>query len=198
MYILSILREAAASAVILIPVFLILWRTRYHDRKRTLLYGVFTLYLCSVYQLVGLPNILLIPYLTFEPNLNLIPLYGILEDLKNAVLNVLLFVPLGFFLPVLWKKYGKFRSTLCFGLAATVLIELLQILTYRATDINDILTNTLGTVIGYFAARIILGRHADRRPSGRWGQEVYFLCILAVFVMFFVQPFLSTLFYSIL
>ena len=127
MYIAGIATEAAASAAILIPVFLILFHTRYRDGKKTVLFGIFTLYLCGIYQLVGLPNILLVPYLAFDPNLNPVPFLGLRESLVNAALNVFLFIPLGFFLPVLWKKYVSFRATLGFGFAATVIIEFLQI-----------------------------------------------------------------------
>ena len=39
------------------------------------------------------------------------------------------------------------------GLAVSLGIELLQIFTFRLTDIDDLITNTAGTVIGYEISR---------------------------------------------
>ena len=39
------------------------------------------------------------------------------------------------------------------GLAVSLGIELLQIFTFRLTDIDDLITNTVGTVIGYEISR---------------------------------------------
>lgn len=39
------------------------------------------------------------------------------------------------------------------GLALSVCIEILQIFTFRLTDIDDLITNTAGTVIGYYISK---------------------------------------------
>lgn len=38
------------------------------------------------------------------------------------------------------------------------MIEILQLFTFRATDIDDIIMNTIGTCVGYGIAKIILGK----------------------------------------
>lgn len=55
-----------------------------------------------------------------------------------------MFVPVGFFLPFLWKKYEDWKQVLLFCTFLTVLIEVDQIFTFRTTDIDDLLTNLLG------------------------------------------------------
>lgn len=84
----------------------------------------------------------------FDPNINLIPFqYGILY---SDYLNILMFIPLGFILPLMWKKYHKFADTVKFGFYLSLFIELSQLFTrFRATDINDLITNTLGVTIGW-------------------------------------------------
>lgn len=64
--------------------------------------------------------------------------------------NIVLFVPLGFFPPVLWERMRKFYKTLGFVLAVMVPVELLQmLLLVGSCDVDDILLNALGASIGY-------------------------------------------------
>ena len=130
-------REAAASALLLLPIFLILRFFRFHSSKTTLLYFFFAVYLSGVYAVVGLPNV---SYIRFDLNLNLIPFVGMLTDLRSTALNIVLFIPLGFFLFLLWKPFHRAANMLLAGFMFSLAIELLQIFTLRATDINDLIT----------------------------------------------------------
>lgn len=186
--------EIFLSAVLLAPVFWLLDRVRFHDRKRTVLYFVFGLYLAAVYSFVGLPTL---QFMRFELNLEWVPFAPMLVDLRNTVLNVVLFVPLGILLPFLWKKYRTWKASILFGFGMSLAIELLQILTYRATDINDLIANTLGTAIGYgiyqFAAHLI----PALKGIGKRKDEVTVVIAAVFLVMFFLQPYLATAFYAI-
>lgn len=64
--------------------------------------------------------------------------------------NVILFVPLGLLIPMVWKYFrGIFRTTII-GFFISVLIEVTQLLTKRGYfDIDDIILNTLGAFCGY-------------------------------------------------
>ena len=186
--------EIAISAALLIPVFWMLNKVRFQNPKETAGYFVFAVYLSAVYLFVGMPTM---QFIRFELSLTLIPFLPMLTDMKNTVLNVSLFVPLGVLLPLLWKRYNTLKNTALFGIALSLSIELLQILTYRATDINDIIANTLGTVLGYLifcmASRAI-------PPVTKFAGEKREMpvIILSVFaVMFFIQPYLATLYYKI-
>ena len=149
------------------------------------MYGLFCLYLSAVFSLVGIPNVL---YVRPEINLNLIPLLGIIDDLSNSLLNVLLFIPLGLFLPVIWLRYRTVKSTVVFGIGLSLVIELLQMLTFRATDVNDLITNTAGTAIGFLLAQPII----CKLPAVEQGKrEAYVLMAVSFGVMFFLHPFLS-------
>ena len=55
--------------------------------------------------------------------------------------------------PAVWKNYRSFKTMFFMGLAVSLGIELLQIFTFRLTDIDDLITNTVGTVIGYEISR---------------------------------------------
>ena len=135
----NILIEAVTSFILLVLAFALLNILRFRNTRRALRYALFGFYLAAVYSIVGLPTV---QFLTFDATLNLIPFIPMKEDLRNSVLNVILFVPLGFFLPYLWNRYRRMGETLLVGFCATLAIELGQLLTYRVTDINDILTKT--------------------------------------------------------
>ena len=69
---------------------------------------------------------------------------------RNIVLNILLFVPLGFLLPLGIRFFRRFWATYLAGLAVTVLIESAQLILERGVaEADDILNNFLGTMIGY-------------------------------------------------
>lgn len=185
--------DVVAAAVVLIPVFLILHWTVYRQNLwKTILYFLFSLYLAAVFSLVGIPNV---KYVRVEMNLNLIPFWGIAEDFRNSVLNILLFVPLGFFLPVLWRKYRRKKDTVVFGFAVSLFIELLQIFTFRATDVNDLITNVMGTLVGFVMADYAIAQCPAVRDAVNEKQtkELYIVCLMVFLTMFFIHPFLSPL-----
>ena len=68
--------------------------------------------------------------------------------------NVLLFVPMGCFLPFVLKK-TKFRHIVSCGFVTSAVIELLQPIVGRSFDIDDLILNTIGTVAGFAVYLII-------------------------------------------
>ncbi len=186
--------DAAIAAVLLIPVFALLNRYYFRNQHRSALYVVFAVYLSGMFAVVGLPDI---RYIRFDLNFNFIPFAYMFSDYLNSLLNVVLFMPLGFFLPVLWKHFKKLHWTLLFGICTSLLIEILQIFTLRATDINDLMTNSVGTLIGWCFGVLLLKAVPSLRPSWRT-QEVYVVCGTVFAVMFFLQPFLADMIFSIL
>lgn len=178
------------GALLLIPVYWILNKICFHNAGKSTLYYLFSCYLSVVYVLVGLPNI---TYIRPELNLNLLPFVGMIEDWKNSILNILLFVPLGVMLPVLWRKFRKLRNTVLLGFGMSLAIELLQILTFRATDVNDLITNTFGAYSGFLCARLLLQKSTRLRCLVDEENTGEFVIVLAAVLlpMFFVYPFLS-------
>ena len=186
--------EILISAIVLIPVFALLNRTMFHNIRKTVLYFVFAVYLAAVYLFVGMPTL---QFMRFEMSLTLVPFLPMIADFKNTILNIILFVPLGIMLPFLWKKYNTLKATAVFGFMMSLSIELLQLFTYRATDINDLIANTLGAVLGYFLFRIISYLVPSVRNVAKRKTEVAAVIVPVILVMFFVQPYLASIFYKI-
>ncbi len=78
--------------------------------------------------------------------------------------NVLAFVPMGLFLPTLWKRCRSFFLMLIVAALFSVAIETLQL--YYAVgsfDVDDILLNTIGGGLGYLIYRMGSGHHEKKR-----------------------------------
>ena len=76
--------------------------------------------------------------------------------MKNILVNLILFLPMGMAVPVLFeKKINKFWKFLLFIIALTLLIEILQFITLMgSSDIDDVILNTIGGCIGYGIIKI--------------------------------------------
>lgn len=102
----------------------------------------------------------------FDPNISLIPFVN--GVLHSDYLNVVMFIPLGFFLPLMWRKYHNGFETIKFSFYLSLFIELSQLFTrFRATDINDLITNTIGAAVGwsvYFVFSKLLLRKIEPIP----------------------------------
>ena len=68
------------------------------------------------------------------------------------IANMLMFVPLGFLMPVLWRQ--KWWQTLLIILTATLCIELIQPFFARSFDVDDIILNFAGGAIGLLLSAV--------------------------------------------
>jgi glycopeptide antibiotics resistance protein len=86
--------------------------------------------------------------------------------ISNLFGNVLAFLPMGFFLPLLFRRFNGFWQTAGAVFLATSSVEVLQFVTRVGSfDVDDIILNTAGGIIGYllFAMvfRIMLKREKE-------------------------------------
>ena len=69
--------------------------------------------------------------------------------------NVLLFIPFGIFIPLKWKQLRNPFVCSFLGFCLSCIIEIIQLITERGHfQIDDIVTNTLGTLIGALIFRM--------------------------------------------
>lgn len=69
---------------------------------------------------------------------------------RNIILNILLFMPLGFLLPIYSDKLKKIYKIAILGFITTLLIEFMQYITKRGIfEVDDIFNNTIGAILGY-------------------------------------------------
>jgi len=111
-------------------------------------------------------------------SVNLVPartVVGIIRDFPGLVIqqllgNVVMFVPLGFLLPLLSTCRRRFAVTAAVGISLSVGIELVQfallltLISRRSVDVDDVILNVTGVCLGYLMWR---GAHAIARTFTR-------------------------------
>ena len=65
----------------------------------------------------------------------------------NIAGNLLIFMPIGFLAPYIWRRLDA--KCVLIGFLLSCFVEAVQLFTDRNSDYNDIILNTLGTVSGY-------------------------------------------------
>lgn len=68
--------------------------------------------------------------------------------------NVIMFFPIGFFFVLLWRK-NAWNHILLIGLLTAICIETIQLFVGRTFDIDDILLNTVGDLLGGLFCRLL-------------------------------------------
>ncbi len=89
-------------------------------------------------------------WLNLKPFVYLFDYPTMREALLNLIGNTTMFIPLGIVWPVVFKKLNRHWKVITAGIGVSLSIELLQLPFYdRATDIDDLILNSLGFLIGY-------------------------------------------------
>lgn len=118
----------------------------------------------------------------FNPNINLIPFSDGLS--LSFILNIVLFVPLGFLCPILSRTYQSAKADILSGFFLSLFIEISQLFTlYRATDINDLITNILGAVVGYLCFNLIVKLKVVKRIDTKRSVEKDSLAYMPLSIM---------------
>ena len=72
------------------------------------------------------------------------------EALLNLIGNTTMFIPLGIVWPSVFKKLNTHGKVIAAGVGVTLTIEILQLPFFgRATDIDDLILNSAGFLMGY-------------------------------------------------
>jgi len=184
--ILAVLAGAVALGCILAVRFL--FKRKYGaERKfpwgRVILYFLFALYLAVVLFLTVFRG----NQMNWQINLHLFRAWR--EALNNfsqhrwlnVLLNIAMFLPLGFLLPLLGKKFRKWYSVFPVGFCFSLFIELLQLALARGVfDVDDLFCNTLGAGMGFFAVMAILSFPGEKRKGWKKALCYGFLLFLSV------------------
>ena len=86
------------------------------------------------------------------------------ESRTQLLGNSLLFLPWGFFLPLLWKNFRRFLPVAGMCLLLTCFIEGTQLFIGRTVDVDDLILNFLGSMCG--AELWLAYRKLPRRAGG--------------------------------
>jgi len=139
-------------------------------------------------QLLFLVNLLVIYRMTFHPfeklygkvqpllyesatawpfRMNLVPFVNLTDYetrssmLLNLIGNTAMFIPTGILTPLIYNR--KFFGTMLTGFLISLTIEIIQLpFAVRASDVDDLILNTLGCLIGYILYALMRALHKKK------------------------------------
>ena len=151
---------------------------------------IFLYYVYLVLETTGIGTIWeigLYPGMKLQEEINLIPFRDGIS--LSMILNVVMFMPLGFLLPLLWKEYQSLARTAIIGFCFSCGIEFCQLFNRRVSDVDDLLMNTLGAILGWLIwivfSRITHLKYG-RRNQGFGGKEGAVYLALSLVGQFFL------------
>lgn len=160
---------------------LVTWRRKQESAWQMLIQSSFFVYVFMVLTLTG--YFILFRELTYHGwwermlsrinrhdhvNLKLFEMFRIYKLTDKQVLgNFVMLLPLGIYLPLMYKRLQGFIPVLLLCFLVAVTIEVLQLATsFRSVDVDDVLLNTTGAVLGYmlfWLARLV--SNSFNRPA---------------------------------
>jgi glycopeptide antibiotics resistance protein len=102
----------------------------------------------------------------WEPWWSVIQLIPFQVPPLSFVLNVVMFVPFGVLVPLLRPRAGSVRRLAAWALGASAAIELTQLVLWlalgsrRTADVNDLIANVAGGLLGLLALRTVARRRS--------------------------------------
>lgn len=158
-YLLMVLPVVAVlSLLVYLPIFCI--NKKKHGKRpfvrHLVIYALIGVVLSILYATILIDGI----NITFHPGyhlLNLIPFIWVKETyemgaarmVEQLLMNIVMLIPLGFILPIVFPSLRQWWKT---GLCIMVFILCIEVFQYfigRSADIDDLIMNTLGGLIGY-------------------------------------------------
>jgi glycopeptide antibiotics resistance protein len=143
-------------------------RNLLHKKKEKIrigLYILFIMYLCLMIW-----EVFVGPYRSYSGvrRYNLYPFKTVMEFILNSakytfqaifinlVANIITFIPLGFFISLLFRRFFKLINIVLCCLSIIICIEVAQfILNVGVLDIDDIILNTIGCVLGFMVYKAV-------------------------------------------
>ncbi len=131
------------------------WRNNMKDNNKTnkLTNVLFIIYLIALFWIIVFKFNVRLPSLRNMRSINLIPfsepliLNGKIA-FSEIIMNVVIFVPLGIYAGILFKRWSIGKKLFLFFLISLICEVFQFILNVGASDITDIINNTLGGIIG--------------------------------------------------
>lgn len=144
-------------ALTLLYVFAFLKKWKIKGKETLLVNTLMYVYLSLVLFVTLMPILTSVPFVLNHPYtpMNLVPFIDVTSGrgdfFRQVILNVIMTMPFGFLFPLTRNRTAKFSETVFFCFLMSLGIELLQPLIDggRSSDITDLITNTLGGMLGY-------------------------------------------------
>lgn len=104
------------------------------------------------------------PFLEIRRGIEYIDMVGYRYVMINIGGNVAAFMPFGFLLPLLTERRMHIGKVFVYSFLLTLCVETIQLLSRTgAFDVDDLILNTVGGILGYGCYVLLLGRRRKKR-----------------------------------
>ena len=103
---------------------------------------------------------------------------------KNVLGNMIMFLPFGFFVSY-FLNLDKIRYVFILSLVSSLSIETTQMVIGRVFDVDDIMLNIIGGILGYFIYRIIF-KIKEHLPAMLKKPVFYNIIMVTVLILIFI------------
>jgi len=159
--------EYIIDCLILFLIYILIYikKLKYKNKLYKIKFSLFYFYIMVVFLITIMPFRIIVPGRNklFLERLNLIPFRDIyrhyLGGTQDVILNIIMFIPFGFLISFFKEK--NILETIILSFSFSLFIEVTQLLyawttiySKRTSDITDVITNTIGGIIGYLIYKI--------------------------------------------
>lgn len=168
-------------------------------KKNNIWIWVFVLYLFMMLSVAGVGTVWDIgrdDSIIRVNEINLIPFHS--YGMRTYILNIIMFTPLGFLLPLIWRDL-KGYIVMLEGLGMSFMIEVMQLFNHRQSDVDDLMMNCLGTLVGLLIwktfSMIFRIKSSSREKTEQSEAIIYMILSVLGTFFFYNEIFFEELFY---
>ena len=187
-YLLGSIRFSIIVYFILNVIFLFSGKRKFKEdfrtqKKKILFEFLLLLYMCTILKITGVIGMNFNTQFNSSvlKNIIIVPFVG--SNIKMVILNILMFVPYGILLPIVFTKRKWDVKGICFiSFCSSLCIEILQLFGGRLCEIDDLIANIGGTIIGYLVLQLIKKLCSKRNHTRKMLWITAFLIIGSILI----------------
>ncbi|MGL5348926.1 MAG: VanZ family protein [Peptostreptococcaceae bacterium] len=172
------------------------------NKNKQVLYVIFITYLLIVFKIVlfkydSLSTIVSGDIRSTFRSYNLIPFKTIVDffsigirnnnllwAFSNILGNILIFMPLGYLMPMLFNKFEKIKNIIIVAVSLSIFFEVTQYIVYLGSlDIDDLILNTLGGISGYLVYAWLKRLISNNRMLNHLTMALSVICFVLAFTI---------------
>lgn len=212
MFLVDVAIDAFSVFIIMLPLMILFPKYMKKQKVITSIHhsiGVifYVIVIAGILSVNGIPSLL---HIQFSPSFNFVPFQNIADNYFSYIQSGVGFILLGLLLPLLWKSNRSLKNTILWGLVFSLFIETMQMFCARVTDVNDLIFDILGLILGYIIFAFIYHmnrellectflRFRNRKHTSICIRYEFILYMIVIYiVMFCVQSTISNFVWRIL
>ncbi|BCN32706.1 VanZ family protein [Anaeromicropila herbilytica] len=134
---------------------------------------LFIIYLIAIFEIIVFKLELPFSQVGQFRNINFIPFHESMivngqVNYSEIIMNIIIFIPLGIYVEMIFSRWSTFHKVIISFLVSLMCEVLQYIFALGASDITDIINNTLGGIIGLLIIKVLIKLFNNRSKVYRF------------------------------